>query len=76
MSTPRLRRPRVEHADRQDDDRATPVAPVSATERPEVPAAGRCNLPGCDETPEWRGLCSAHRQTHRGLASPKEVPSD
>jgi len=31
----------------------------------------RCNVPGCDEHPEHRGLCSAHRQTHRGLADPK-----
>lgn len=40
----------------------------------EVPAdaPSTCNLTGCDAPPEWRGLCSAHRQTHRGLAGPKE----
>lgn len=29
-----------------------------------------CNV--CAAAPEWRGLCAAHRQTHRGLADPKE----
>lgn len=43
---------------------------------PEKAAAASCNVPGCDETPEWRGLCSAHRQTHRGLADPKERSGD
>jgi hypothetical protein len=33
-----------------------------------------CNVPGCDETAEFRGLCPAHRQTHRGLLDPKEPP--
>lgn len=31
--------------------------------------APSCNV--CPEPPEWRGLCSAHRQTHRGLADLK-----
>lgn len=38
---------------------------------PDPPAPG-CNVPTCPEAPEWQGLCSAHRQTHRGLADPKE----
>jgi hypothetical protein len=42
------------------------------TARPEIAVEPLCNLPGCDRTPEWQGLCSAHRQTHRGLADPKE----
>ncbi|MEU7817066.1 hypothetical protein [Pseudonocardia sp. NPDC049154] len=56
-------------------------SPAPRTETP-APAADRaveapkkaasCNLPGCDDAPEWRGLCSAHRQTHRGLADEKE----
>lgn len=32
-----------------------------------------CNVPRCEAAPEWRGLCPAHRQTHRGLANPKET---
>lgn len=47
-------------------DRTDEVSP----ERPD--AKSKCNLDGCPEEPEWRGLCSAHRQTHRGLAGPKE----
>lgn len=31
-----------------------------------------CLVPGCTEDPELRGLCPAHRQTHRGLLGPKE----
>lgn len=37
-----------------------------------TPSRRQCNVPGCDEVPEWRGLCSAHRQTHRGLAGDKD----
>lgn len=45
-------------------------APVPAPARDEAPAPKTCNV--CHRDPEWRGLCSAHRQTHRGLADPKE----
>lgn len=45
--------------------------PAEVVEEARKPAAA-CNLPGCGDAPEWRGLCSAHRQTHRGLADPKE----
>lgn len=47
---------------------ATPAA--SRTDGPQMAVEARCNLVGCGATPEWRGLCSAHRQTHRGLADP------
>lgn len=43
--------------------------PERAPER-EPEKAPECNLPGCDEAPEYRGLCSSHRQTHRGLLDP------
>jgi hypothetical protein len=41
-------------------------AAATATEE-----AGGCRVPGCPRGTEWRGLCAAHRQTHRGLAAPK-----
>ena len=59
-ATPKARRPRAEAAQ-------------APTERPERPVERRCNVPGCDATPEFRGLCPAHRQTHRGLLDPKEA---
>lgn len=52
-------------------DGVTPPPPVKG--RRGAPLA-RCNLPGCEEHPETRGLCSAHWQTHRGYAAPKEKP--
>lgn len=55
--SPRTRRPKAE------PDVEIVVEPVA-----ESPT---CNV--CPEPPEWRGLCSAHRQTHRGLADPKEA---
>lgn len=53
-------RPRPRHA-----------APEKETEKPAPVEKPRCNVPGCDDAPEFRGLCSAHRQTHRGLLDPK-----
>lgn len=69
---------------RQRSTRTTPERPApeqtppaeKPSARPEKPVERRCNLPGCEETPEWRGLCPAHRQTHRGLADPKERSGD
>lgn len=62
--------PVVEEVPTPDPDLGTPVeAPSRAPEKPVKPS---CVLPGCDGLPEWRGLCAAHRQTHRGLAAPKE----
>jgi hypothetical protein len=40
--------------------------------RTPAPTEPGCNVPTCTKKPEWRGLCPAHRQTHRGLADPKE----
>lgn len=45
----------------------------AGTAVPEPVAEPRCRVPRCAATPEWRGLCSAHRMTHRGLAASKEV---
>lgn len=41
------------------------------------PEPKTCNVPSnkhgrCRRAPEWRGLCAAHRATHRGLADPKD----
>lgn len=58
-----------------------PVRPVrptvekrveNAPEQPEKTPekAPECNVPGCSAEPEFRGLCPAHRQTHRGLFDP------
>ncbi|QJY51258.1 hypothetical protein [Pseudonocardia broussonetiae] len=55
-------RPRPRHA----RDEVELPAPVEEQTPPPPPT---CNV--CSATPEWRGLCSAHRQTHRGLADPK-----
>jgi hypothetical protein len=65
VSNPSTVRPR--HALRDVDPDVEPAPVVE-------PPAG-CNLAGCKAVPEWRGLCAAHRQTHRGLAdaaAPKE----
>lgn len=48
-----------------------PRGKAASTATPETEEHGGCNVPGCPRTPEWRGLCPAHRQTHRGLADPK-----
>ena len=63
-------------------DSATTPAPTVADETvdevpvDEVPAeAPECNVPGCPAAPELRGLCPAHRQTHRGLLGPKRKPA-
>lgn len=50
---------------------------TEAPPRREPAKAPTCNVPSlkygrCRRLPEWRGLCAAHRQTHRGLADPKE----
>lgn len=58
--------PRPRHA--LDD---APASRPLADKPGPAPAAPECNLPTCPAAPEWRGLCSAHRQTHRGLADPK-----
>lgn len=55
------------------EETATAEKPSAPAEKP---AERRCNLPGCEKTPEWRGLCPAHRQTHRGLANPKGRSGD
>lgn len=55
----------------RDDEQTKPAEPP--TPCPVRAAEPRCRVPGCDATPEWRGLCPAHRQTHRGLAEPKAV---
>lgn len=47
-----------------------------ATPEPAPVAPPECLLGGCTAAPEWRGLCAAHRQTHRGLAAPKEGRDD
>ncbi len=65
---------------------ARTAAPTETAETPvetpvEVPVAETsaeapgCNVPGCTTPAEHRGLCPAHRQTHRGLLGPKEDPS-
>lgn len=46
-----------------------PRAKATAPE-PEEEEAGGCRVPGCPRGTEWRGLCAAHRMTHRGLAAP------
>lgn len=65
------RRPR--HARPTPRPEVHPEPAESRTDGREKAVEPRCNLPGCGDTPEWRGLCSAHRQTHRGLADPKPV---
>ncbi|MBL8926324.1 MAG: hypothetical protein JNM77_08795 [Pseudonocardia sp.] len=58
-----------------DDVEGVP-APVAAEDAPALPEPVvdvevrpvLCNVPRCRHQPEWRGLCPAHRQTHRGLA--------
>lgn len=65
MPEQKPRRPRATRPE------ASPVETLSTPAESGVEP--RCNLPGCGGTPEWRGLCSAHRQTHRGLADPKPV---
>jgi hypothetical protein len=52
-------------------------SPRPRDEQPERPARPpACNVTPCPEAPEWRGLCSAHRQTHRGLADPDPRKDD
>lgn len=74
MTAPRTRTRSSRPRDDAAETRTT--APESAAEGPEPTAEGGCNLPGCPRDPEWRGLCSAHRQTHRGLADPKDDSGD
>ena len=60
------------HAFREEPvEEPSPPAEKAVKTPKRTPRSG-CNLPGCDAAPEWRGLCPAHRQTHRGLADPKE----
>lgn len=54
---------------RRPSPRPRPAADPAPVVEPE-PTPKTCNV--CDDAPEWRGLCAAHRQTHRGLADPKE----
>lgn len=54
-------RPRPRHA--LTDDEPVVIEPTPAP---------RCRLDGCGRLPEWRGLCPAHRQTHRGLVGPAD----
>ena len=64
-------------ADRRPSPRPRTQRTATAPAEPEAPKPDRsagCNVPRCTEAPEWRGLCPAHRQTHRGLADPKETP--
>lgn len=61
--------------------KSTEKAPVKAADsavdapkdqRPASESKKTCNVPGCKQDPEFRGLCGAHWMTHRGLADPKE----
>lgn len=73
---PRTTRPR---STARQVDTPTPAADTPTAESPAPPAekpakapAPECNVPGCTKAPELRGLCPAHRQTHRGFMGPKE----
>lgn len=55
---------------------ARPAGRHALDEEPEVAEVEEepqpdCNVSRCARVPEWRGLCPAHRQTHRGLADPR-----
>ena len=70
MTENRRPAPRPRHA-LDDAPASRPLASDPGPAPAPRPARRTCNLRPCPEAPEWFGLCSAHRQTHRGLADPK-----
>ena len=52
-------------------EQTSPAKPAKAAKKTE-----KCAVQDCRRKPTNRGLCDAHWQTHRGLATPKEDTPD
>ena len=52
-------------------DQTPPAKSAKAAKKAE-----KCAVQDCRRKPTHRGLCPAHWQTHRGLATPKEGTPD
>ena len=58
-------------AEKDAADRAAADKAAKAAKKAE-----KCAVQDCRRKPTTRGLCPAHWQTHRGLATPKEDTPD